>query len=187
MFRFACAGFGVMVLAGCAGSPSAPEHTEAEHAAAPAAQVEAPAEPVSEVEAEAEVSPFVGKWSLNPTSLWITVWDVVYGHEGAENIPEDQAKAMGDKVDEIVEGMSVVLTIAPGGGVDIYTKMGENVITGVGSWKAIEDNKIEILLPTGDGVGQATTYAEFRDGVFTLIDPTAQDGFAEMLYDRVHE
>lgn len=180
MNRLVCVGVGVVVLAGCAGSPEP---------AQPAAAVEAPAaQAEASVEQAAEVSPYVGTWTLDRESTWLTVWKMAYGKAAEVDMPDDQYKQMSAKIDEVVDSMSVEMILGEDGSLYIEFELGAELNTSQGTWTPLEDGSINMLaqsITNSEKTGETAAIGTIEGTKLVMVSPADPSGFGTIKFNRV--
>lgn len=172
-FGVGCMVFGMVSLVGCAGSPTNPDPAETQAAAS---------EPAS------KVSPYVGTWQIDRTSTWLTVWTMAYGEAEKVNIPDDQYKAMSEKIDEVVDSMKVEVVLAEDGTMLIDSAMGAQHEKSTGTWTRQEDGSIEVLAQSdtnSEKSGETAAVGTIEGGKLVLVMPEDNSGFGTIKFNRV--
>ncbi|MFI4873227.1 MAG: hypothetical protein ACIARQ_15555 [Phycisphaerales bacterium JB061] len=173
MNRLVCVGVGVVVLAGCAGSPSAPDRADTPAAEAPA-------------ESAAKVSPFVGTWENDRLTTWLAVWEAVFGQPKSDDIPADQYDEMAAKIDEIVDSMSVVVELGEDGSVSIESAMMGQTGTAAGTWAKAEDGKISLTTQSAQ-TGESSATGALEGGKLVLTTEGVAGSLGQMKFNRVRK
>lgn len=169
---------GLVCLAGCAGSPASPEP----------AQPVAAAEAQAPVEQAAEVSPYVGTWTLDRESTWLTVWTLAFGKAEEVNMPEDQYKEMSAKINEVVDSMSVEVVIREDGTLFIEFEMGPQQDSSTGTWSLLEDGSIDMVAQSdtnSEQSGLTAAIGTIEGTKLVMVTPADPSGFGTIKFNRV--
>jgi len=169
---------GLVCLSGCAGSPASSEPVQ------PAAAVEAEAP----VEQASKVSPYVGTWTLDRASTWLTVWEMAIGKSEQVNMPDDQYKEMSAKIDEVVESMSVEVVLREDGSLFIEFEMGPQQDSSRGTWTLLEDGSIDILAQSdtnSEKTGETAAIGTIEGSQLVMVTPADPSGFGTIKFNRV--
>ena len=171
---------GLVCLAGCAGSPASPE---------PAAAVEVPVASQAEtpVEQAAHVSPYVGTWTLDRESTWLTVWTVAFGKAEEVNMPEDQYNEMSAKINEVVDSMSVEVVIREDGTLFIEFEMGPQQDSSTGTWTLLEDGSIDMVAQSdtnSEKTGETAAIGTIEGTKLVMVTPADPSGFGTIKFNR---